>query len=90
MTGTVKAREAPIRISAVMELTGFSRAYIYKLIHLHKLPCHKPTNGRLFFYESEILDFLYRGKKSADYELEEQAQAIMSGIGRRRHEYPRG
>jgi predicted DNA-binding transcriptional regulator AlpA len=90
MTGTVKTRETPIRIKAVMELTGFSRSYIYKLVHWRKLPCHKPTNGQLFFYESEILDFLSRGKQSADYEIEEKARAIMSGIGRGRHEYPRG
>jgi predicted DNA-binding transcriptional regulator AlpA len=73
-----------------MELTGFSRSYIYKLVHLHKLPCHKPANGRLFFYESEILDFLSRGKNSADYEIEEQAAAITSGIGRMRYEHTGG
>jgi predicted DNA-binding transcriptional regulator AlpA len=62
-----------------MELTGFTRSYIYWLVHFKKIPCRKPTNGRLFFYESEILEFLNRGKKSADYEVSEKADAILNG-----------
>jgi excisionase family DNA binding protein len=72
-------KERPIRMNKVMELTGFARSYIYKLVHWKKLPYHKPTHGRLFFYESEVLDFLSRGKRAADYEVSEQANAILNG-----------
>jgi excisionase family DNA binding protein len=72
-------KKPPIRISEVMELTGFSSSYIYKLVHWKKIPCHKPTNGRLFFYESEIMDFLSRNRQAADYEVAEQADAILNG-----------
>jgi predicted DNA-binding transcriptional regulator AlpA len=75
---TVK-REKPIRISDVMGLTGYSRSYIYMLVHWGKIPCYHPTHGRLFFYESEILDFLTRNRQAADYEISKRADAILNG-----------
>jgi hypothetical protein len=48
-------------------------------VHWKKIPCHRPTGGRLFFYESEILDFLARNKQAADYEVAEQADAVLNG-----------
>jgi excisionase family DNA binding protein len=75
----MESRERPIRIAAVAAITGFSRSYIYKLVHWKKMPYHKPTQGRLFFYESEVLDFLSRGKRAADYEVSERADAILNG-----------
>jgi predicted DNA-binding transcriptional regulator AlpA len=74
-----KAIEMPIRIDRVMELTGYSKSYIHKLVCWKKLPCHKPTNGRLFFLESEIIEFLSQGKRSADYELSKKAEAMLNG-----------
>jgi predicted DNA-binding transcriptional regulator AlpA len=72
-------REKPITMNTVLELSGYSRSYIYKLVYWKKIPCHNPTHGRLFFYESEILDFLSRGRQAADYEVSEQANAILNG-----------
>jgi excisionase family DNA binding protein len=63
----------------VMEMSGYSRSYVYKLIHWKKIPCHKPTGGRLFFLESEVLDFLARNRQAADYEVSEAANAILNG-----------
>jgi excisionase family DNA binding protein len=67
--------EKPLGIKDAMELTGYSRSYLYKLIHFNKIPCHKPNGGRVFFKKSELLDFLYSGKKAADYEISEKADA---------------
>jgi predicted DNA-binding transcriptional regulator AlpA len=75
--GTIK--ETPILMNKVMELSGYSRSYIYKLVHWKKIPCHRPTNGWLFFYESEVLDFLARNRQDADYEVSEKANAILNG-----------
>jgi excisionase family DNA binding protein len=72
-------KETPITIARVIEITGYSRSYIYKLIHGKRIPCRKPTGGKLFFYESEILDFLNRNRQAADYEVSEQADAILNG-----------
>ena len=74
-------RERPIRIETVMELTGYSRSYVYKLVHLKKIPCRKPggKTGKTQFFESEILGFLDRGRQYADYEVAEKAEAILNG-----------
>ena len=72
-------KEPLIRVDRVMELSGYSRSYIYKLVHWKKIPVHRPTNGRLFFLESEVLDFFARNRQAADYEVSEQANAILNG-----------
>ncbi|MDR2245960.1 MAG: helix-turn-helix domain-containing protein [Treponema sp.] len=77
-----RAKEPLIRINKVVELTGFSRSYIYKLTHWKKIPCYKPTNGQLFFYESEIMDFLVRIRQAAEYEMSEQADALLNKEGK--------
>jgi predicted DNA-binding transcriptional regulator AlpA len=74
-----KIREPFIRMDKVVELTGFSQSNIYKLVYLKKIPCYKPTRGRLFFKESEILDFIDRCRQAADYEVSERANAILNG-----------
>jgi predicted DNA-binding transcriptional regulator AlpA len=76
-----KVKEKPIRMNEVMELTGYSQSYIYKLVLWKKIPCRKPTHGRLFFYESEVLDFLSRNRQAADYEVSEKADSILNGEG---------
>jgi len=65
----------------VTELTGFTRGYIYQLVHSEKIPCHKPTGkrGRLFFLRKEVLDFAARHKQTTGYEVSETADAILNG-----------
>jgi len=48
--------------------TGLSRNYIYKLIHLKKIPYYKPLNGRVYFKPDELEKFIFRNKQAADYE----------------------
>lgn len=76
---TEKKKELPIRLNKVKEITGYSRSYIYKLVHWKKIPCYKPTGGNLFFYESEIREFLSRNRQAAGYEVSDQADAILNG-----------
>ena len=76
-------KEPPIQINRVVELSGYSRSYIYQLVHYGKIPFHKPR-GKLFFLESEIIDFLTRNRQAADYELSEKADAILNGEAQRR------
>jgi excisionase family DNA binding protein len=75
-----QVRERPIQLEKVMELTGYSRGYIYKLTHEKKIPFTKPNGGKLFFYESKILDFLARNGQAADYEVSEQADGILRNM----------
>lgn len=45
----------------VAEITKYSRGYIYQLAKRGLIPYHKPNGGKLFFLESEILEFIRRG-----------------------------
>jgi excisionase family DNA binding protein len=47
---------------------GVKRAYIYQLLHKKKISCYKPLNGRVFFCQDDIDQFLSRYRKTADFE----------------------
>jgi excisionase family DNA binding protein len=64
------------------EFTGLSKNYIYKLIYLGKIPCYKPTGGRVFFKREELEQFVFRGRHAADFELFEQADNILNRAGK--------
>jgi len=55
-------------IDAASELTGLSKNYLYKLIHLRKIPYYKPLGGRVFFKQEELESFIFRNRQDADYE----------------------
>lgn len=42
----------------VIELLGISRSTLYKLTSNNKIPCFRPTNGKLFFKRELILNWL--------------------------------
>jgi excisionase family DNA binding protein len=69
----------PLGINEAAEFTGLSKAYLYKLVHLGKVPCYKPTGGRVFFKQSELEDFIFQGRQSADYELRDNAEKYLGG-----------
>jgi excisionase family DNA binding protein len=71
--------QKPLGVSEAAEFLGLSRAYIYKLIHLKKIPAYKPTGGRVFFKRAELEAFVFRGKVSADYELSAKADRLLNG-----------
>ena len=71
--------QKPISVSAAAEFCGLSKTYLYKLIHLGKIPCYKPAGGRVFFKQEELEAFIFRGRKAADYELAEQADSLLIG-----------
>jgi len=60
--------QKPLTVNEAVEFTGLSRHYIYKLIHQKKIPHYKPNGGRIFFKQSELEQFLFRNRQSADYE----------------------
>jgi excisionase family DNA binding protein len=60
--------QKPVTVEGAMMLTGFSRYYIYKLIHLKKIPCYKPNGGRVFFKQEDLEAFIFRNQQAANYE----------------------
>ena len=47
---------------------NFSKGYLYRLVYLGKIPCYKPTGGKLFFKADDLDAFIFRGRKAADFE----------------------
>jgi excisionase family DNA binding protein len=71
--------DKPLTIQQAADFTGFSTAYIYKLVHLKKISCFKPEGGKILFSLDDLKAFVYRNRQAAGYEVQEQADAILSG-----------
>ncbi len=73
--------DKPLTVEQAAEYTGFSKAYVYKLCHLNKLPHFKPEGGRILFSLTDLKAFCFRNRQAAEYELQEQADAILNKRG---------
>ena len=62
-----------LKTEEVMELTGYSREYIYKLVNLKKIPHYKPNRKRLYFERGEIENWMLQGRVMTKAEAEQQA-----------------
>ncbi len=69
----------PVTIDEASAYTGLAKSYIYKLTHLGKIPYYRPNGGRLYFKPEDLEAFVFRGRKAADYELGDRAEAILTG-----------
>jgi excisionase family DNA binding protein len=76
MTETTNQR--PLGVAEAAAFTGLSPNYLYKLIHLRKIPFYKPTGGRVYFRRAELEEFVFRGKISADYEVAQKADQVLN------------
>jgi len=73
----MKTNYKPLSVTEAAAYTGLSKTYLYKLIYLKKIPHYKPTGGKVFFKQEELDTFIFRGKVSADYELQEKAEQLL-------------
>ncbi|AEF82642.1 helix-turn-helix transcriptional regulator [Leadbettera azotonutricia] len=65
----MEAVQKPLDVDGAAQFTGLKKSYLYKLIHLGKIPCYKPTGGKVFFTQADLETFIFRGRQSADYEI---------------------
>jgi len=61
----------------------YRRSYLYKLMHERQIPYFKPTGGRVMFLESDVEEFITRGRKAAGYECGIKANAILNHLRKR-------
>ena len=59
-----------LSVDAAVELTGWSKNYIYKLVHLRKIPFYKPLGGRVFFKQDELERFIFQNRQGPSFESE--------------------
>jgi hypothetical protein len=55
--------------------------YLYELVRKKQIPHYKGQGGRgrIFFKQSELEEFIFRKRISANYEVSEKADAILNG-----------
>ena len=69
--------ELPIQLNDVSLLTGYTNPTIYGYCQKNSIPYHK-KNGRLFFFKSEIVNWIRTGKVKTLKELEADADTYLS------------
>ena len=69
--------ETPIQLDEVVPITGLTKPTLYGYVQRNKIPYHKKGN-RLYFFKSEIIDWIKTGKQKTLKELEADADAYLS------------
>jgi excisionase family DNA binding protein len=73
-----KTAQKPLNVQEAAAFLGFKPSYIYNLVHFGRLTAYKPGGKILLFKQSDLEKFAFRNKKSADFELSEQADTILT------------
>lgn len=60
-------------VEDVVNYTGFSKSYVYKLVHNNILPYSKPNNQTLFFVKTEIDEWMLQNKSKSISQIEQEA-----------------
>lgn len=62
-----------LTVEDLINYTGFSRSYIYKLVHKSVIPYSKPNGKTLFFQKNEIDEWLLQNKSFSNSQIEQKA-----------------
>lgn len=66
-----------LNIEELSEYTGFSRSYIYKLVHKAQIPYSK-TSGKVLFFERKKIDvWLLQNSHKSSAEIEQEAMEYL-------------
>ncbi|MFI2744200.1 helix-turn-helix transcriptional regulator [Zhouia sp. PK063] len=65
--------EKPIKLDEVVELTGLTKPTLYSYVQRNEIPYHKKGN-RLYFFTSEIIEWIKEGKQKTLKELNKEAE----------------
>jgi predicted DNA-binding transcriptional regulator AlpA len=69
--------ETPIPLDEVVPITGLTKPTLYGYVQRNEIPYHKKGN-RLYFFKSEIIDWIKTGKQKTLKELEADADTYLS------------
>ncbi len=47
-----------LNFKQVQQLLGVSQSYLYKCTSQGKIPCYRPTKGKLFFKKEEVMEWI--------------------------------
>ncbi len=60
-------------VEELVVYTGFTKSYIYKLVHLKEIPFFKPQGKLLFFDREEINNWIRQNKSQSRSQMQSQA-----------------
>lgn len=69
----VNSTKGILNVDDLINYTGYSRSYIYKLVHKNTIPFTKPNGSKLFFIKSEIDSWLLQNKTQSNSQIEDEA-----------------
>lgn len=70
------SEKTPMTVEQAANFTGFSKAYIYKLIGAGKIPSYKPDmsrQGKVILCKEELTAFCFQNRRASNEELREKA-----------------
>ena len=76
-TESQEKTDTPLKMGEVEKLTGLTSQTIYGYCQRKEIPYYKKGN-RLFFFESELIDWVKLGKQKTLKELESDAEGYLS------------
>ena len=67
----------------VVQLTGMSKSYLYKLTSTRQIPHYKPNGKMVYFNREELEKWLQSNRVATDEELEQKAKKLIKKGGRK-------
>ena len=67
-----------LTVEDLINYTGFSRSYIYKLVHMNILPYSKPNGKHLFFDREKIDEWLLTNTSKDSSQLKKEARDFVN------------
>lgn len=84
---TTESKQRPLTVEEAANFLQLSTSYIYRLIHEKKIPYFKPGRNRaarVYFKVEDLENFVFRARSSADYEIADNADAILCSTRKKR------
>ena len=74
---TLSQTDDPQTIDDIVKFSGYTKPTLYNYCQKNTIPHHK-KNGRLFFFKSEIIEWIKEGKQKCTTELESDVDTLLS------------
>ena len=74
--------KTPMTVEKAAEYTGFTKSYLYHLIHAGKIPSYKPDTskqGKVILCKEELQSFMFSNRRASNAELQELAADTLNG-----------
>ena len=69
---------SPMKPKEAAEYLGISRGSLYNLVYRGEITCYKPAGKLLYFCRKDLDAYIFRGKKTASFELNQEAERILN------------